>query len=243
MCSSRHAFRFREILATWVQLHSDSEQVRQPSTDSPQVHTFYRANWNGAKDWPTCDENFDQLPLGHPFPLDPSFPVSQSPLPPLPFPFFQHRSALCPLIPHLKQVPLKATFALALDCKQFVSIALLILLVLIRVVLLFHCFANRNVRANLRHIRWDRNCDLCGGGSVRVCTRTWRDCTNFPCRMAHISHVSSARCRACCNMLSRISEKVRYCGCKSTAPRISFSIMCLIALAFTSSSSSAGLPR
>ena len=45
---------------------------------------------------------------------------------------------------------------------------------------------------------------------------------------------------ACCNMQPRISDKVPYCGCKSTASRISFGIMCLVALAFTSSSSSAG---
>ena len=46
----------------------------------------------------------------------------------------------------------RATFALALDCKQFVSIALLILLVLIRVTLLFQRFGFRDVRAHLKHI-------------------------------------------------------------------------------------------
>ena len=34
-----------------------------------------------------------------------------------------------------------------------------------------------------------------------------------------------ARWRACCNMLFRISEQVRYCGCKSAASRISFGVI------------------
>ena len=42
---------------------------------------------------------------------------------------------------------------------------------------------------------------------------------------------------------TQISGKVPYCGCKSTASKISVGIMCLMAVAFTSSSSSAGLPR
>ena len=89
---------------------------------------------------------------------------------PLLFPPCQHRSALCPLIPHLKQVPLKPPLTLPLTANSS-SPMHLILLVLIRVTLLFR----------LRHIHWDRSCGLCGSGSVRVRAHTWRDSTNFLC--------------------------------------------------------------
>ena len=108
--------------------------------------------------------------------MDPPFPFSQSPL--IPFLFCQHRSA-----------SFENFFALSLDCKHFVSIAFLVLLVLVRFTLLFLCFSFRDVRAHLRDIHWDWSCGLCGSGSVRVCAHSWRDCTNFLCRMTHISHV------------------------------------------------------
>ena len=79
----------------------DMEQVQQPTTDPLQG----RANWNGTKNCPTCDQDLTSFLWTNLFLLDPPFPVSQSPLPPFPFAFCQHRSALCPLIPHLKQVP------------------------------------------------------------------------------------------------------------------------------------------
>ena len=89
----------------------------------------------------------------------------------------------------LETGPFETTFALRLDCKHFVTIALLILLVLTTVTLLFVCFGLRDVRVHLRHTHWDRSCGLCGGESVRVCGYMWRHCANLLCRMAHISHV------------------------------------------------------
>ena len=113
----------------------------------------------------------------------------------------------------LETGPFETTFALALDCEHFVSI-LMILLVLVRVTLLFFCFAFRDVRTQLRHIHWDLSCGLCGSGSVRVCAHT--DGTHLP-RMQQLAASPAATCS---------SEKGRYCGCQSTASRISFGIMC-----------------
>ena len=83
----------------------------------------------------------------------------------------------------------ETTFALSLDNIHFISITFLVLLVLVRDTLQFLCFRFRDVRTHLLCIHWNWSCGLCGNWGVRVGAHSWRDCTNFLCRMTLIHHV------------------------------------------------------
>ena len=156
--SSRRAFRFREIIPTRVR--TGCTEIKNKFNSRPRIHLktirFCSAYRNGAKNCPACNQSLTILP---------------SPLPSLPLPFCQHRSALCPLVPHLKQVPLKPPSPLPLTASSSSP---------------SHS-CSCHVRVHLRHIHWDRSFGLCGSGSVRA--HTWRDSTNLLRWMAHPSHV------------------------------------------------------
>ena len=199
-----------------------------------------RAIWNCSKNCPMCSQNLTiflraiLFLLIHLF-LSPSLPCHLCPF---------LSASIDPLVSShftLEAGAFQTTFALAVDGIQFISISLLILLVLIRVTLLFHNFVFEGLRTHLRHIQWNWSCGHCRRGSI--CVHTSLDSTNVLCWMAHISHKHISSLPRLLQHVIPNFRKVRYCGCKSTASRISFSITCLIALAFTSSSSSAGLPR
>ena len=90
-----------KLTAQWYK-----EQVPQPSTDPPRDRTFSRATVNCTKNCPTCDQDltiffWTILSLWIHLFLSPSLPcflfLSISP----------SIDRLCPLIPHLNQVPLK----------------------------------------------------------------------------------------------------------------------------------------